>query len=69
MHACMQGLMSYDLEARTLRVLANAVAASSPLDASMPITYANDLDIAADGTVYFSASQVSLHVRASKSPT
>lgn len=56
----LQGLMSYDLTSRQLRVLANAVSNSSALDPGLPITYVNDLDIAEDGGIYFTASQAGI---------
>ena len=37
--------------------LANRVSLSSPLDPGSQITYADDLDIAADGTIYFTDAQ------------
>lgn len=40
-----------------LVVLANSVSPSSPLDPGTPITYADGLDIAADGTIYFTDAQ------------
>lgn len=39
-----------------VRVLANRVAPTSPTHAGMPLIYTNDLDIASDGTVYFTTS-------------
>lgn len=46
------------LEAETGHVvlLSNRVSASSPLQPHTPLTYTNDLDIAADGTIYFTDS-------------
>jgi hypothetical protein len=50
------------LEAGTNRVviLANRVSASSPLYPNEPLMYTNDLDIAPDGTIYFTDS-VNVH--------
>lgn len=46
------------VEAATNRVvvLTNRVSHSSPLEPDSPIIYANDLDVAADGAVYFTTS-------------
>jgi sugar lactone lactonase YvrE len=38
-----------------VEVLTNQVSASSPLDPGSDILYANDLDIAPDGTIYFTS--------------
>lgn len=46
------------LEAGTNRVviLSNRVSPTSPLEPNTPLTYTNDLDIASDGTIYFTDS-------------
>lgn len=52
----LKGLTKYDLESGKLSILANAVSRASQIDPGSPISYANDLDIASDGTVYFTDS-------------
>ena len=44
------------VEAETRRVifLTDRVSSDSPIDPDTPIQYADDLDVASDGTVYFS---------------
>jgi sugar lactone lactonase YvrE len=37
-------------------LLTNRVSSNSPMQPDTPITYANDLDIAKDGTIYFTDS-------------
>eukprot|EP00878_Enallax_costatus_P028517 GHUV01030808.1.p1 GENE.GHUV01030808.1~~GHUV01030808.1.p1 ORF type:complete len:341 (+),score=29.56 GHUV01030808.1:466-1488(+) len=46
------------LEAGTNRVvlLTNHISSTSPLEPNTPVTYTNDLDIATDGTIYFTDS-------------
>ena len=39
-----------------VRILANRVSSSSKIAPGAPIIYANDLDIASDGTIYFTTS-------------
>ena len=50
----LKGLTRYDLGTRRLEVLANEVIGED--GARRPIRYANDLDVARDGSVYFSTS-------------
>ncbi|CAD7702383.1 unnamed protein product [Ostreobium quekettii] len=52
----LKGLVMVANGTRRLVVLANRVAEDSAIDPGSEINYANDLDIAKDGTVYFSAS-------------
>eukprot|EP00803_Ostreobium_quekettii_P002281 evm.model.scf_18.14 EVM.evm.TU.scf_18.14 scf_18:86380-87576(-) len=52
----LKGLLMVENGTRRLVVLANRVADDSPLDPGTEIRFANDLDVAADGTVYFSSS-------------
>jgi sugar lactone lactonase YvrE len=52
------------LEKDTNRVviLTNRVSKSSPIDPDSPIIYANDLDVAKDGNIYFTTSvDITLH--------
>jgi sugar lactone lactonase YvrE len=49
----LQGLVKYDWESQDITLLATRVSLLSPIDAGTPITYANDLAIASDGTIYF----------------
>jgi hypothetical protein len=44
----------YKPASRRLLVLANRASPDSPLQPGSPINYANDLDMAPDGKVYFS---------------
>jgi sugar lactone lactonase YvrE len=58
-HRCLwpaQGLVMLEKDTMDVRVLANRVAPTSPTHAGMPLIYTNDLDIASDGTVYFTTS-------------
>lgn len=50
------GLMRLDPGTRELRVLANRASVTSPLQPGSPIHYANDLDIASEGSIYFTDS-------------
>ncbi|CAE8620085.1 unnamed protein product [Polarella glacialis] len=55
----LKGLVRVDLATGTISILANRVTATG-----LPFHYANDLDVAADGTVYFTSSTagtVALH--------
>lgn len=58
------------LEAGSGRVilLTSKISSDSDLDPGTPIAFANDLDIAADGTVYFSDSSAIPPARNSESP-
>lgn len=51
----LQGLVKLSSADGTISLLATHISASSPEGAGEPITYANDLDVAADGTVYFTS--------------
>jgi len=51
-----KGLISVDLATSRISILANEVSPDSPLAPATRIAYANDLDIAADGAVFFSDS-------------
>jgi hypothetical protein len=50
-----QGLIKLEWATGRVEILANTIAADSPIAPGAPITYANDLDIAPDGTVYFTS--------------
>lgn len=52
----LKGLVMVEQGSRRLVLLANSVSHDSPLQPGTHITYANDMDIARDGTVYFSDS-------------
>lgn len=56
-----QGLIMLEKDSGRVVLLANRVASSSPLEPGSPIIYANDLDIAPDGTVYFTTS-INIHL-------
>ena len=58
----LQGLLKYDYSSGDVTLLATHVSSSSPIDPGTPITYANDLAIAADGTVYFTSCTGALHL-------
>ncbi|WIA19498.1 hypothetical protein OEZ85_004109 [Tetradesmus obliquus] len=45
----------YDSQSKDITLLASHVSASSPTDPGSPITYANDLAIASDGSIYFTS--------------
>ncbi|KAF8061129.1 Apmap [Scenedesmus sp. PABB004] len=49
------GLVKYSYADNSTTVLADRVSASSPIDPGTPIVYANDLAVASDGRVYFTA--------------
>lgn len=52
----------YNMTSKELVVLSNRVSSSSPMQPDTPIAYANDLDIASDGTIYFTDSvNISTH--------
>jgi hypothetical protein len=51
-----QGLIMLEAKANRVVILTNRVSASSPLYPDSPLVYTNDLDIAADGTIYFTDS-------------
>jgi sugar lactone lactonase YvrE len=54
----MQGLLKYnyyDSQSKDVTLLTTHVSASSPIDPGSQITYANDLAIASDGTIYFTS--------------
>jgi hypothetical protein len=52
----LQGLIMLEAGTNNVVILANRVSASSPLYPDSPLMYTNDLDIAADGTIYFTDS-------------
>jgi len=56
--ACLvpQGLIMYNATSKEVVLLTHRVSSTSPLQPDTPITYANDLDIAKDGTIYFTDS-------------
>jgi sugar lactone lactonase YvrE len=54
----LQGLLRYnyyDSQSKDIVLLTTHVSASSPIDPGSQITYANDLAIASDGTIYFTS--------------
>jgi hypothetical protein len=52
----LQGLLKVHWDTKEVEVLTNRISASSPLAPDTPLMYANDIDIAADGTIWFTAS-------------
>jgi sugar lactone lactonase YvrE len=52
----MQGLIMLEARTNAVVLLTNHVSSSSPQDPNMPLSYTNDLDIASDGTIYFTDS-------------
>lgn len=50
-----QGLVEYDYASGAVTLLTTHVSDNSPLDPGSEITYANDLAIASDGTIYFTS--------------
>lgn len=57
LHLCwmLQGLLKYDYSTGYVTLLATHVSKHSLIDPDTPITYANDLAIARDGTIYFTS--------------
>jgi sugar lactone lactonase YvrE len=51
----LQGLLKYDYSTGDVTLLATHVSKNSSIDPDTPITYANDLAIAHDGTIYFTS--------------
>jgi sugar lactone lactonase YvrE len=54
----MQGLLRYnyyDSQSKDVTLLTTHVSSSSAIDPGSQITYANDLAIASDGTIYFTS--------------
>lgn len=51
-----QGLLMLPQGSGQVELVANRVSSSSPLEPGEPIIYANDMDIAPDGMVYFTSS-------------
>jgi sugar lactone lactonase YvrE len=57
-----QGLLLLRNGSRQVEFVASRTSHSSPLEPDSPIVYANDLDIASDGMVYFTSSvDIMLH--------
>lgn len=52
----LKGLIMYNMTSKQVQLLTNRVSSSSRLQPGSLINYANDLDIAADGTIYFTDS-------------
>lgn len=52
----LKGLIKYDMASKQVVLLTNRVSSSSLLQPDTLINYANDLDIASDGTIYFTDS-------------
>jgi sugar lactone lactonase YvrE len=58
----LQGLVLYNMTSKQVQLLTSRVSSSSPMQPDTPITYANDLDIGSDGTIYFTDSvNISTH--------
>lgn len=53
-----KGLLEISRDFHQVCLLARSVSADSPLDPGTPVGFANTLDIARDGTIYFSESTV-----------
>lgn len=53
---CLQGLVMVTADSQAVVVLTSKVSAASAMAPGSRILYANDLDFAADGTIYFSDS-------------
>jgi sugar lactone lactonase YvrE len=51
----LQGLLKFDYTTGDVTLLATHVSQHSAIDPNTPITYANDLAIARDGTIYFTS--------------
>eukprot|EP00877_Chromochloris_zofingiensis_P013931 jgi/Chrzof1/8792/Cz03g24210.t1 len=52
----LKGLMMLEKDTHRVLIVANRVSDTSAIDPGSEILYANDLDIASDGTIYFTAS-------------
>ena len=52
----LQGLLMLEKGSNRVVQVTSRVSSSSPLEPGSHINYANDLDIASDGTVYFTTS-------------
>ena len=61
-HVCMQGLVKWNAASQQVTLLTSRVSTTSPAAPSTLINYANDLTIAADGTIYFTDS-TAIHVK------
>ena len=61
-HVCMQGLVKWSPASQQVTLLTSRVSSTSPVAPSTFINYANDLTIAADGTIYFTDS-TAIHVK------
>jgi sugar lactone lactonase YvrE len=58
----MQGILMLEKDTNRVVILTNRVSKSSPIDPDSPIIYANDLDVAKDGNIYFTTSvDITLH--------
>uniref|UniRef100_A0A383VRX2 SMP-30/Gluconolactonase/LRE-like region domain-containing protein n=1 Tax=Tetradesmus obliquus TaxID=3088 RepID=A0A383VRX2_TETOB len=58
----LKGILMLEKDTNQVVILTNHVSSSSPLEPGSPILYANDLDVAKDGTVYFTTSvDITLH--------
>eukprot|EP00891_Asterochloris_glomerata_P003773 jgi/Astpho2/3773/e_gw1.00060.44.1_t len=58
----LQGLVKWNADSQQVTLLTSRVSSTSPLAPSTLINYANDLTIAADGTIYFTDSSA-IHVK------
>jgi sugar lactone lactonase YvrE len=58
----LKGILMLEKDTNRVVMLTNRVSKSSPIDPDTPILYANDLDVAKDGTIYFTTSvDITLH--------
>eukprot|EP00882_Tetradesmus_deserticola_P023565 GHRQ01025656.1.p1 GENE.GHRQ01025656.1~~GHRQ01025656.1.p1 ORF type:complete len:145 (+),score=36.02 GHRQ01025656.1:617-1051(+) len=58
----LKGILMLEKDSNRVVILTNRVSKSSPIDPDSPIIYANDLDVAKDGSIYFTTSvDVSTH--------
>jgi sugar lactone lactonase YvrE len=58
----LKGILMLEKDTNRVVILTNRVSKSSPIDPDSPIQYANDLDVAKDGTIYFTTSvDITLH--------
>ena len=61
---CVQGLLRLNVSSHQLEQLTSTVSADSPEGPDSPIFYANSLDIAPNGSIYFTSSTDILPARA-----
>lgn len=58
-----QGLLKFDYSTRDVTLLATHVSSGSRIDPGSPITYANDLAIARDGSIYLTSCTGVTHLK------